>query len=221
MQSSLDFIEDFFGNYFDHNAKLPEAILSTTKEDLKKQVLRLKITILKQENIDPSLFIFISECINHLLNDKSIKITYNQLSYLKYLLYELLNKRIALSSNIIIETFYFLNFNEDNFITYEYEWLNHLLENTTSNKEKIAVLRYEQKKINQLPVKLYSCFNPDMPSLKEQINRWIDEEVKYLQNVELPQKNSEQSNENEEKIHTTLFVAKLALRIADYFDVAI
>lgn len=211
LQSSLDFIEDFFSNYFNRNEKVPEFSLSVAKKDLKNQVQRLKITILKQENIDPSLFNFISGSIAHILNNESIKITYNQLSFHKYLLNELEKKPMALSSKVIIETLYYVNFNDDNFITYEYEWLNHLLENTTSNKEKIAVLRYEQKKINQLPVKLNNCFNPDMPSLKKQINRWIDEEVKYLENVELPQKNREQLNENEEKIHTTLSVAKLAL----------
>ena len=50
-----------------------------------------------------------------------------------------------------------------------------------------------------------------MPSLKEQINGWIDEEVKFLENVQLPEKVGDKLNENEDKIHTSLSVAKLAV----------
>ena len=48
-----------------------------------------------------------------------------------------------------------------------------------------------------------------MPSLKDQINGWIDEEVKFLENGHLLYKPT--TAENESKIHTTLSVAKLAL----------
>ncbi len=50
-----------------------------------------------------------------------------------------------------------------------------------------------------------------MPSLKEQINGWIDEEIKFLENVQLPEKVADKLNENEDKIHTSLSVAKLAV----------
>ena len=79
-----------------------------------------------------------------------------------------------------------------------------------SNQEKIVALRFEQKKINQLPLKPNCCYNPNMPPLKEQINGWIDEEVKYLENIQ-PGKVADKLNENEDKIHTSLSVAKLAV----------
>ena len=39
----------------------------------------------------------------------------------------------------------------DNFITYEYKWLKELTTELPTNQEKIAALRFEQKKINQFP----------------------------------------------------------------------
>ena len=39
----------------------------------------------------------------------------------------------------------------DNFIIYKYEWLEELTTELPTNHEKIAALRFEQKKINQLP----------------------------------------------------------------------
>ena len=80
-----------------------------------------------------------------------------------------------------------------------------------SNQEKIAVLRFEQKKINQLTVKSNCQYNPGMPSLKEQVNSWIDEEIKFLEKIPLPGKGGDILNENGNKIHTSLSVAKLAV----------
>ena len=37
LQSTLDFVEDFFNNYFDHNEKVPEPYISIAKENIKKQ----------------------------------------------------------------------------------------------------------------------------------------------------------------------------------------
>ena len=58
----------------------------------------------------------------------------------------------------------------DNFITYGYEWLKELTAELPTNHEKIAALRFEQKKINQLPLKPNCCYNSNMPLLKGQIN---------------------------------------------------
>ena len=115
------------------------------------------------------------------------------------------------TSQSIKEALYYLNYNEDNFVTYEYGWLKELTTELLTNQEKIAALRFEQKKINQLPSKPNCCYNPNMPSLKEQINGWIDEEVKFLENVQIPEKVADKLNENEDKIHTSLSVAKLAV----------
>ena len=211
LQSTLDFIEDFFSNYFDRNEKVPEPYISFAKENIKKQVKHLKHIVSKQDGTDTFLTSLVLDSIQHLLLDESIVITYSRLSYHKMLVNELLSQKVIQSPHSIIEALYYLNYNEDNFITYEYEWLKELTTVLPTNQEKIAALRFEQKKINQLPLKPNCCYNPNMPSLKEQINGWIDEEVKFLENVQLPEKVADKLNENEDKIHTSLSVAKLAV----------
>jgi hypothetical protein len=211
LQSTLDFIEDFFSNYFDRDEKVPEPYISFAKENIKKQVKHLKHIVSKQEGIDTFLTRLVLDSIQHLLLDEAIVITYSRLSYHKILLNELLSQKVMQSTQSIMEALYYLNYNEDNFITYEYQWLKELTAELTTNQEKIAALRFEQKKINQLPLKPNCCYNPNMPPLKEQINGWIDEEVKFLENVQLPEKVGDKLNENEDKIHTSLSVAKLAV----------
>ena len=211
LQSTLDFIEDFFSNYFDRNEKVPELYISIAKENIKKQVKHLKHIVSKQENTDTFLTSLVLDSIQHLLLDESIVITYSRLAYHKMLLNELLSQKVMQTSQSIMEALYYLNYNEDNLITYEYEWLKELTTELPTNQEKIATLRFEQKKINQLPLKPNCCYNLNMPSLKEQINGWIDEEVKFLENVQLPEKVADKLIENEDKIHTSLSVAKLAV----------
>ena len=211
LQSTLDFIEDFFSNYFDRNEKIPEPYSSIAKENLKKQVKHLKHIVFKQEGIDKFLINLVVDSIQHLWGDALTVITYSRLSYHKMLLNELLSQKVMQTSQSIMEALYYLNYNDDNFITYEYEWLKGLITDLASNQEKIVALRFEQKKINQLPLKPNCCYNPNMPSLKQQINGWIDEEVNFLQNVQVPEKVVDRLNENEDKIHTSLSVAKLAV----------
>ena len=211
LQSTLDFVEDFFNNYFDHNEKVPEPYIGIAKENIKKQVEQLKHIISKQESTDTFLTNIVFDSIQYLLGAESIVITYNRLSYHKMLLNELLSQKVMQSTQGIKEALYYINYNEDNFITYEYEWLKQITEELSTNQEKIAALRFEQKKINQLPFKPNYHYNPNMPSLKDQVNRWINEEVKFLENIQLPEKGREKLNENEDKIHTSLSVAKLAV----------
>jgi hypothetical protein len=210
LQSTLDFVEDFFNNYFDRNEKVPDPCISIAKENIKKQVKQLKHIVSKQESTDSFLTNLVLNSIEHLLLADSIVITYSRLSYHKMLLSELRSQKVMQSTQSIKEALYYLNYNEDNFIAYEYEWLKELTTQLTSNQEKIAALRFEQKKINQLPLKPNYCYNPNMPSLKDQINGWIDEEVKFLENIQ-PGKVADKLNENEDKIHTSLSVAKLAV----------
>jgi len=211
LQSTLDFIEDFFSNYFDRNEKVPEPYISIAKENIKKQVKQLKHIVSKQENANTFLTNLVLDSIQHLLRAESIVITYSRLSYHKMLLNELPSQKVIQSTQCIREALYYINYNEDNFVTYEYEWLKELTNELPTNQEKIAALRFEQKKINQLPLKPNCCFNPNMPSLKDQINGWVNEEVKFLENIQLPERVGDKSNENEDKIHTSLSVAKLAV----------
>ena len=211
LQGTLDFVEDFFNNYFDFNEKVPEPYISIAKENIKQQVKQLKHIVSKQESSDSFLTDILLDSIQHLLGAESIVITYTRLSYHKMLLNELLSQKVMQSTQGIKEVLYYINYNEENFITYEYEWLKQITEELSTNQEKIAALRFEQKKINQLSLKPNCCYNPNMPSLKDQVNGWINEEVKFLVNIQLPEKVRNNLNENEDKIHTSLSVAKLAV----------
>lgn len=208
LQHTLNYIEDIFGHYFNRNEKVPAFYLIENIEDREVQAKKLDTTLSKA---DKCLVKIIKENMLPSGINMAKPVTYFQVSYQKELLSELLAEEKLQSTQTIRETLYYFNFNEDNFIAYEYKRLKQLTAELPTKNEIITAFRFEQKSINQLPVKLNNCYSTSMPSLKEQLNGWIDEEVKFLENGHLPEKLAEKENEN--KIHTTLSVAKLALLI--------
>jgi len=213
LQNTLDFIENLFGKYFDRNEKIPASFRKISTEELKNQLSRLVQIIATDESIDKPLINNVVGVFQNFTDDESTNISYKQLSYHQELIIELLAEKALTSTQSFRETLYYFNFNDDNFIAYEYERLQLLINDLTTKNEKITLLRFEQKNINQLSAKLNCSYTANMPSLKEQVNGWIDEEVKFLENGNLIEKIENGVAENEHKIHTSLSVAKLALLI--------
>lgn len=63
----------------------------------------------------------------------------------------------------------------------EYERFSIPTPDTLSKSERIQFLKQEQKTINQVIVRLNSCWTDDMPPLKEKINGWLNEEIQFIE----------------------------------------
>jgi len=213
LKNTLDFIEDFFGNYFDRNEKVPAAYLVVAIDELCKQSKTLQQTIEYNESADSELKNILINNFNRFCIQKMPGATYNELVYQKGLLSELLTHKTLESELTIREVLFYFNFNDDEYVAYLYNKLRLLAETSLTKADKIAALRFEQKNINQLRTKLNCCLCCTMPSLKEQINHWIEEEVKFLEADVVVDKVQKSDSESEEKIQTCLSVAKLALLI--------
>ena len=137
--------------------------------------------------------------------------SYTQLAYQKHLINELLTDGAITSELSIREVLFYFNFNNDDYVAYLYNNLNTVSETQLPKKEKIVALRFAQKNMNQLRTKLNCCYSLNMPPLKEQVNSWIEEEIKFLEIESVPESSLKPGNEPDEKIHTSLSVAKLAL----------
>jgi hypothetical protein len=211
-QKTFQFMEEFFGGYINKELKAPAAYIEIVKAELFK-----KLQIAKSGNINSaegnnSLINIVVAAITEKLSGSSV-ISISSITYISQLADEIYRQSKPLPEQNLRDILFNMNFNEDNFVEYEYARLLQVTDNLTGSKEKISVLRFEQKIINQLPVKVnvaYTCF---MPSLKEQINGWIEEEIKFLEKSHLLIKIENTVNENEDKIHTSLSVAKLALLV--------
>jgi hypothetical protein len=211
LEATLQFIEEFFGNYFDRNENVPLSYFHYATRELSRQTQLLKTKLENVDGVDATLIAILIKNFNRICERKTGTATYNELVYQRSLMNELLSEETAASEGSIGPVLYFFNFNDDDYIAYIYRQFTNLLDLQPTKQEKIAALRYEQKKINQLRTKLYTRLNPDMPSLKEQVNQWMDEEIKYLAAEAGTETTPKGENEPEDKIHTSLSVAKLAL----------
>src|ERR1035437_9086423 len=86
LQNILDFIEDFFGNYFDRNEKVPASYRKVSTGELKKQLRRLVQIFAKDDSVDKPLINIIIPGFQQFAADGSSIISYLQLSYQKELI---------------------------------------------------------------------------------------------------------------------------------------
>lgn len=211
LESTLSFIEDFFGNYFDKNERVPAGYLKISLEELCNKLEQLTQTVIPNSSFGQNLSNIIIENFNKFCYQHSQNVTYNELIYQKELMDELLTDETLKSEQSVKEVLFYFNFNDADYISYLYKRLSALIDSSDVKQEKISILRFEQKTINQLTTKLNTQLSAYMPSLKEQVNQWIEEEIKFLEATPqepVPLKNEQ---EQDEKLHLSLSVAKIAL----------
>ncbi|MEO6508797.1 MAG: hypothetical protein ABIO02_02495 [Patescibacteria group bacterium] len=211
LDTVLNFIEDLFGNYFDRNEKVPIGYLMISINEIGRQFESLKNALTKNQVIDLTLQSILFNNFNQFRLSTNAAPSYIKLAYQKDLMNELLTDGALTSENSIREILFYFNFNNDDYVAYLYEKLNAVSETQQTKKEKIIALRFEQKNMNQLRTKLNCYYSPIMPPLKEQVNNWIEEEIKFLEIEAVPESSPKTGNEPDDKIHTSLSVAKLAL----------
>ena len=180
LENTLNFIEDFFSNYFDRNERVPATYLLISIEELCKQLEQLKQYLKSVNSIGAKLCNVIVKNFERFCNQKTTNVTYNELMYQKELMNELLADRPWESEESLKDVLFYLNFNDNDYLAYLYEKMKQMMESFSYKKEKIAALRLEQKNINQLSTKLNCYLSANVPSLKDQVNHWINEEIKFL-----------------------------------------
>jgi hypothetical protein len=211
--NTLNFIEDFFGNYFDRNEKVPATYLNISLQEICKKLERLREILFQNDSVDRDLSNIIVNNCSRFCYQYTKNITYNELMYQKDLMDELLTDDTLSSERSIKEVLFYFNFNDPDYISYLYKTLSTLTELQDTKQKKITVLRFEQKTINQLTTKLHVQISPYLPSLKEQVNRWIEEEIKFLETEPYDIIPLKTEQEQDEKLHLSLSVAKIALLI--------
>lgn len=213
LENALNFIEDFFGNYFDRNERVPAGYLKISLEELGDKLERLKATLVENSSVCQNLGEIIINGFNKFCYQRLQNVTYSELIYQKDLMDELLTDETLKSEQTIKEVLFYFNFNDPDYISYLYKKLSTLMESFDIKQEKISQLRFEQKTINQLTTKLNVQLSVHMPSLKEQVSQWIEEEIKFLEAEPQEIIPFKMQDEQDEKLYLSLSVAKIALLI--------
>ncbi len=209
----FEFIKEYFASYFDYTQKAPSYLLLYFKESLKANAESLKKLVVNNGIEMEEIGVIISEIIEHTITERTSINTYSQINYYKDLFHQFLSGDGTLTCSFIRDTLYKFNYNSESFILNEYERLNKASSQLHSIKEKIALLSYELKKVNQFLSTSKNAFLRYLPSVKEQVGNWIIEEIRFLEKGTLPIEYANTLSESDNKIHTSLSVAKLAVII--------
>ncbi len=209
---SLHFIQEYFGTYFDKNERVPDVLISVYKKEIDALSEALCHKLSSANLMEQLLTQTLHKHFINSFENQNMPVTYRLHFYEKELLQELIKEGNPATDNVR-NLLYYYNFNSPAFVLYEFERLVNSLSGITTKSEKIQMLRTELKSINQLPVRVNYYFDDNMPSLKEQVSTWITEEIKYCEAGHFMQVTTLSGSEPENKINTTLSVAKLGLLI--------
>lgn len=211
-QQTFEFIEDFFGSYVNSERKAPFAYIAITKTEIIKKLKKAEADFTDTQDNNNSLIGIVLRAVTEKLSG-SFPISVNSIKYISQLAEEIHRQSKPPLEQNLRDILYGLNFNEENFVVAEYERFATLTPDTLSKIERIQLLKQEQKKINQVMIRLNFYWTSTMPSLKEQINGWINEETQFIETATSTFTKQNEVVENSDKIHTSLSVAKLALLI--------
>jgi len=209
----FEFIKEYFSSYFDYTQKAPFYLLLHFKESLKSNAESLKKLAVNNGIEMEEIGVIVSEIIEQTITERTSINTYSQINYYKDLFHHFLSGDGTLTCSFIRDTLYKFNYNSESFILNEYERLNKASSQLHSIKEKIALLSYELKKVNQFFSTSKNAFLQYLPSVKEQVGNWIIEEIRFLEKGTLPIEYANTLSEPDHKINTSLSVAKLAVII--------
>lgn len=217
LEDLIRFIEKNYLKHIDENIQIPNrsALIKVNKTIEKLEIVK---PILLKSEIDPELLkiIFIP-----LLKLSAItieeRITYKELIYFNIYLtsfYEKVNDELMFTDETILSLGKEINYNSIEMFNF---YINRVIVKANKHEElseKIDFFYHKLKINNQKHCKTRLSYNSNLPSLKQQIITWLEEEINYL--TKKVQLNSQQQHPNlftqleKPKIQSGLSVAQLA-----------
>ncbi len=228
LEDLLRFLEKNYLNYIDKNIQVPYRS-SLIKIYNTKEKLEFVKEILLSSRIEPDLLKIIYVPFLKLGTiTLAERISYRELIYCNIYL-DAFYQSIKENNNTIVESHvkkivYQVNYNSLALQNYKVEIIKDNLRKLSEENEKIDLLYLSLKVINQRSSRLNISYDPGLPSLKEQVTAWVEEEINYL-NKSIKINSAAQSidlfNQDKMKLQSGLTVAQLAFFFKLQADVGI
>lgn len=209
-ETTLSFLQQNFPDYFDGTRPLPAFSRKKFAHEVEEGLTRLKGKLDLGGQDTHGLVADLVSYVHQRFATDGQPVNFADVLQTRALLVALESRVPDSNSESTLQLLYEMNFNETWFVEKECERLGQQAAFYDAPKQRIAVLKLEQKQLNQQKVSSRPAFNAALPTLKVQLNAWIDEEVKFLEggyaaNVAVA------DGQVTDKIHTSLSVAKLAV----------
>ncbi|MES2573793.1 MAG: hypothetical protein V4572_02520 [Bacteroidota bacterium] len=215
LEKLLRFIEKEYRNYLNLNTEIPYRSSLVKDLELTDKLREVRAVVLKS-SINEKLLKLVCE---PLLRITAINIqekpTYYEFMYCSEFILALYKQIsfVEISEETITEALFDLNYNSVKFCKYLIAVMVQELEAQENNLDKMDVLYQWRKNYNQKQTRNFIKYKPDLPSLKDRLISWIEEEIEYLnRKIKLDSGQLTNGSANEEKIKflTGLSVAQLS-----------
>lgn len=214
LEKLLRFIEKEYNIYLNVNIQIPYRSQLVKEYEITDKLNELKSRLLGSKINDDLLKLVYEPLLKISTINIQEKLTYYDFNYctdfILILHHQLDFENITEES--ITNCLFDLNFNSLQFFDCLVVDISKELNEAENNIQKIDILYLELKKYNQKQTRNFTRYNQKVPSIKEQIINWIEEEIEYLtKKIKLEANQFTAISNNEEKIKflTSLSVAQL------------
>ncbi len=209
------YIQEYLNKYIDHDLPVPQSYNKLLQEKLSAAIASIDTNYL-QTQVDGSLLNIIKYPIQKFL-DTPGRINFRKALYFQEITREVIELPHFYSDHDLVkrlhELLHSFNFNSPEYVNYCMRTLEQKLLAKETTQNRIELLEYYIKTINQLPLKVNSVLIPNLASVCDQMLIWINEEYKYLlssqHNISL-QDEITKRNKGMIKIKTSFSVPQLA-----------
>ena len=217
LEKLLQFIEIEYLKYLDIEIQVPFKTLLIKEIKIENKINFLKTRLL-DINLDNQLLQIACQPLLKITTlNINQQITYNEFNYYSNYISQffkyLNNVTQSPTSDNIIELLLDLNLNNLEFFDYSTDKIQEALKFENSDIEKINKLFQLLKYYNQRQTRNFMKLRQNLPSIKQQIINWIEEEIEYLNKKNSLEKGNPfqiVNREEFEKINTDLSVAQLS-----------
>lgn len=214
VEKLIRYLEMEHYQYLDKNSKASYKTILETRKKIQSQYYQI-ILYYNQTQTHIKAINLIVERFSNIMNPKLFHtVTYNELNYCMDFMNNLLHLiKFKENTNPLSIHLLQLNFNSFDFFDYYTDEINKELEQLETEIEKIKLLYKYLKSINQKFLYIQDKLINNLPSTKEQITAWIEEEIHYLNQkriLELSPVTKQEHKETNDKILTGLSVPQLS-----------
>lgn len=215
LEKLLRFIEKEYRNYLNVNIQIPYRSTLIKEFDITNKLKEVKSQLLESNINNPLLKLVYTPLLKISTIKIQDKLTYYEFNYCAEFIIAL-HKQINfvnISEESVKEFLFDFNFNSTQFFDNLTDAIVIELSKQENNIQKIDVLYRLLKNYNQKQTRTFIKYNKNLPSIKEQIISWIEEEIEYISKKMKLDANpftNISSNEDKIKFLTGLSVAQLS-----------
>lgn len=179
----LSFIEIHYSRYFNLEEKVPDTYCFVMQEEFAEEIKHVK-KFMEDRATDPLIIQLAIAPITEFITGKNTVYSYRQTMYLKDLLRELRSFGQFLHEQHTYpapaELLIYMNFNSVRFINYLSTLILASIEQQAIG-DKLTALNYHLKEISQKHTRMGVALHTDHPSVKEQMQHFLNEEIRFLE----------------------------------------